>query len=71
MKRISPRDLPKVKGIKMGHKWARQVAGRNSWLESLVARHNGVDLRFMVDTYDAQPNPVATMWMVRHSPPMR
>lgn len=40
----------------MGHKRARQVAGDYSWLESLVDRHNGVDLGFMVDTYDAQPN---------------
>ena len=38
----------------MSPKWAIQVAGNYSWFESLVDRHNGVDLGFMVDTYDAQ-----------------
>jgi hypothetical protein len=41
------------------HKWAIQVASSYSWFESLVDRHNPVDVGFLVDTYDAQPNQYA------------
>ncbi|WP_326522957.1 hypothetical protein [Sphingomonas sp.] len=43
----------------MKHKWAIQVASNYSWFESLVDRHNPVDVGFLVDTYDAQPNQYA------------
>ena len=43
----------------MKHKWAVQVASNYSWFESLVDRHNPIDVGFLVDTYDAQPNQYA------------
>lgn len=41
------------------HKWAIQIASNYSWFESMVDRHNAVDVGFLVDTYDAQPNQYA------------
>lgn len=41
------------------HRWAIQVASNYSWFESMVNRHNPVDIGFLVDTYDAQPNQYA------------
>ena len=43
----------------MKHRWAIQIAGNYSWFESMTDRHNAVDVGFLVDTYDAQPNQYA------------
>ncbi|MGN8001502.1 hypothetical protein [Sphingomonas sp. 22176] len=43
----------------MKHRWAIQVANNYSWFESLVDQHNAVDIGFMVDAVDAQPNQYA------------
>lgn len=39
-----------------GHRWAIPISANYSWFESFVERQNPVDIGFMVDTVDAQPN---------------
>ncbi|KKW89402.1 hypothetical protein [Sphingobium chungbukense] len=38
------------------HRWAIQVLTSYSWIEDLAETHNPVDVGFLTDTYDAQPN---------------
>ena len=42
-----------------GHRWAIPISANYSWFESIVDRQNPVDIVFMVDTVDAQPNQYA------------
>jgi hypothetical protein len=43
------------------HRWAIRVAPNYSWFESMVEHMNSVDIGFLTDTYDAQPNQYALL----------